>query len=243
MAFNYKSTFPAISTASIALGQTLAAAGNLNLNGTLKQTQIPNDGGTISFFPNQGKTAQNSSDMTVFGDFNVPITLTSTGALSGVNFTITGTLKTPYNPAFPVTEVLAGPDNSTVTSVNFYNRILSITASAAVGTTISVGTGSTNAYTVWLPLNGPGASSMAAIAAFVSASGINYTVQHTYDNVFNSAETINVFSIDDASMVGATTTQESNYAFSPRAVRLLINSSTTGSLVFYVNQSGLVGGI
>lgn len=241
MAFNYKLAFNAASNNSIALAQTLAAAGNLTLNGSLKQTLTPNDGGTISFFPNQNQNATNS-DATVFGGFNVPVTLSSTGTLSGVNFTITGFQSEPYNPFIPVTEVIAGPVNNTVTSVNFYNRILSISANAAVGTNITVGTGSTNAYSRWLPLNGPGATSMAAVAAYVTASPINYTVQHTFDNVFNSADTINIFPIDDTSMVGATTTQDSNYMFSPRAVRILINSGT-GSLVFYVNQSGLVGSV
>jgi len=241
MAFNSKITFNAASNNSIALAQTLASAGNLTLNGAMKQTLTPNDGGTISFFPNQNQNATNS-DSTVFGGFNVPITLTSTGNLSGVNFTITGFTKNPYNPFTPVTEVLAGPNNNTVTSVNFYNRILGISANAAVGTSVSAGTGSTNAYSNWIPLNGPGATSMAAVAAYVTASTINYTVQHTFDNIFNSSDTINIFPIDDTSMVGATTTQESNYTFSPRAVRILINSGS-GSLDFYVNQSGLVGSV
>jgi len=240
MAFNYKLAFQAASNNNIALAQTLAAAGNLSLNGSLKQTLTPNDGGTISFFPNQGQNSTNS-DSTVFGGYNVPVTLTSTGNLSGVTFTITGFQSEPYNPFIPVTETIAGPNNNTVTSVNFYNRILSISASAAVGTAVSAGTGATAAYSRWLPVDGPGANSNAAVAAFVSGT-INYTVQHTFDNIFNSTETINVFNIDDTNLVNATTSQDSNYLFSPRAIRILINSGT-GSLVFYVNQSGLVGSI
>lgn len=241
MAFNYKITFNASSNTSVALAQTLASAGNLNLNGALKQTLMPNDGGTISFFPNSTQNSTNS-DATVFGGFNVPVTLTSTGNLSGINFTITGFTKNPYDPFTPTTEVIAGPSNNTVTSVNFYNRILSISANGAVSTAVSAGTSEVGAYSNWLPLDGPGQNSQCAVAAYVTAGTINYTVQHTYDNVFNSADTIHVFNIDDPSMVGATTTQDSNYAFEPRAVRILINSGS-GSLIFYVNQSGLVGSL
>lgn len=237
MAFNYKHVFNTPSVNSVALLQTLAGAGNLLINGALAQTLVPNDGGSVSFFA----PTITSLNSTVSGGYNVPVTLTSTGNLSGVTFTITGYQSQPYNPAILTTETISGPSNNTVSSVNFYNRILSISANAAVGTAVSAGTGINAAVSRWLPLDGPGANSQCAVAVFVTGT-INYTIQHTYDNVFNSTETINVFTIDDPSMVNATTTQDSNYLFSPRAVRILINSGT-GSLIFYVNQSGLVSSV
>jgi hypothetical protein len=64
-----------------------------------------------------------------------PITLTSVGNLSAINFTITGTT----SQGLVQTEVLAGPNVNTVVSVNSYATVTTITANAAVGTAVLVG--------------------------------------------------------------------------------------------------------
>ena len=232
MAFKYKQTLVAPSNTSIAALQTLSGAGSLTLNGTYAQTLIPNDGGTASFFAPNIQLWDNQ----VSGAFNVPVTLTSTNNLSGVTFTITGTQRQPYSETISVTETIAGPSGNTVTSVNFYNRILSIKANGAAAG-VSAGHSITGAYTGWLPVGGPGLESTIAVAAYVTGT-INYTMQHTFDNTFNSTETINIFNSDDTSVVNATTSKDSNYFAPPAAVRILINSGT-GSLIYYVNQTGL----
>lgn len=63
------------------------------------------------------------------------ITLTSTGNLSGITFAIVGLSIT----GAPLTENLAGPNNNTVTSVNSYSAITSITPGGAVATAVSAG--------------------------------------------------------------------------------------------------------
>lgn len=101
----------------VANAQTLAGAGQLILNGTLAFNRAV-------AFPNPSR-----------------LNLTSTGNLSGVNFTVVGLVAqgpdTTGNTGGPQTEVIVGPNNSVVVSQNTWLRILSITASAAVGTNVS----------------------------------------------------------------------------------------------------------
>ena len=96
------------STTSIAAGQTLGGAGDLNLTGT-----AVNDGSNMAS----------------------TVTLTSTGNISGVNFTITGTDSTGAT----VSEVEAGPNNNTVTTAQAFLTVTSIAANGAVGTNTSAG--------------------------------------------------------------------------------------------------------
>ena len=96
------------STTSIAAGQTLGGAGDLNLTGT-----AVNDGSNMAS----------------------TVTLTSSGNISGVNFTITGTDSTGAT----VSEVKAGPNAGTVTTTQAFLTVTSIAANGAVGTNTSAG--------------------------------------------------------------------------------------------------------
>jgi hypothetical protein len=96
------------STTSIAAAQTTSGADNLTLAAAA---------GTGAFHD----TDQASK-----------VTLTSTGNISGVNFTITGTDIAGNS----LSEVLAGPNNTTVTSTKFYNTVTQIATNGAVGKAI-----------------------------------------------------------------------------------------------------------
>lgn len=61
-----------------------------------------------------------------------------------------------------------------------------------------------------------------------------YTVQHTFDDVFNPAITPVWF--NHAFVNGATTNQDGNYAFPIRAMRLNVTAST-GSVTINILQS------
>lgn len=113
--------WPLASTTSIALLQSLAAAGTVVLNGEY---------GTAGF-----TTAR--IDDVLFRQ----VSITSANNLSGVNFTITG-----LKNGVPTTEVLAGPNANTVYSVNAYSVITSITTNAAAAA-FSIGTGLVGATT------------------------------------------------------------------------------------------------
>ena len=69
-------------------------------------------------------------------DFNIVprVTLNSAANLSGINFLITG-----YQNGVFIGEVLAGPNNATVTSVNCFDTLIQIIPSGTTGSTIQVG--------------------------------------------------------------------------------------------------------
>ncbi len=93
------------STTAVAAGQTLSGAGNF----TLANTTVGNLPQTITF--------------------------TSTGNISGVEMTITGT---DLN-GDAQTEAINGPNNNTVTSTNKFLTVTQVAADGAVGTNTSIG--------------------------------------------------------------------------------------------------------
>lgn len=93
---------------------------------------------------------------------------------------------------------------------------------------------------------GTGSSSPAALDHYISpfnvgigvvASGtVNYTVQHTFDDVFDPAVTPTWF--NHPTLVSQTTSADGNYAFPVRAVKVLINSGT-GTAAATLLQAGI----
>lgn len=207
--------WPAPSTTAIAAAQTLAGAGALALNGPLAWPTNLSPLGTAQM-PDS---------------FERKITLTSTGNISGVNFTIVGT---SYNGA-AVTEVLAGPNNNTVTSVNNYFLVTSITANAAVATATSAGTGSTG-VTAWVKGNTYPAPNSAALFIGVTANTINVTVEGTPDDVGTVASP-QLF--PHAVLAAITSNDSSEWPYGVNYLRFKVNSSdATGAGKFSVIQDG-----
>lgn len=68
---------------------------------------------------------------------------------------------------------------------------------------------------------------------------VDYTVQHTFDNVLQSGVTPTWFSHPTIS--GETTNQDGNYAFPVAAIKVLVNSGA-GTATLTVIQAGQVGG-
>lgn len=207
-------TWPLASTASIALGQTTTGTAPIILNGP------------YSIEPRAPLVAvAKMSDA-----YERKITLTSTGNLGSINFTIVGT---DYN-GNPLTEVLAGPNNSTVTSTLNYYQITSITPSATVGTTISVGTGLTG-QTAWVGATTYNAPISAGLYIAVTGT-INVTVEATPDNPLPASPAIFPHALLAA--IVANDSSEWPYGFS--YVRLKINSSdATGAVTFSVINAGM----
>jgi hypothetical protein len=107
-----------LQTAAIAALQTTLAAGNLVLTaGTGVTTRVV--GGETRYVLDCARC----------------VTLTSGGALSGITFTITG--YDIYGQRMTVSR--AGPAANTVATLKAFKEIVSVAASAAVGTTVSVG--------------------------------------------------------------------------------------------------------
>lgn len=112
------SSFVANDRDGVCASQTPGGSGNLTINGALA------DSGSVNFTT---AASQQPRKVTFFG----------TGNESGKNFTITGT---DYLGQAQ-TEVVAGPNNSTVSSTKFFNTITQIAVSAGTAAAIEVGSG------------------------------------------------------------------------------------------------------
>lgn len=72
----------------------------------------------------------------------------------------------------------------------------------------------------------------------VVSGTVNYTIQHTFDDVFDSAVTPTWF--NHPTLVTQTANADGNYAFPVRAVKVLVNSGS-GTATATVIQAGMPG--
>ena len=76
------------------------------------------------------------------------------------------------------------------------------------------------------------------ISLQVAVTGtVNYTVQQTLDNVFDTTITPVWFPHPDANLVAQTVNRQGNYAYVPAAVRVVVNSGS-GTARLTIIQSG-----
>jgi len=219
-------SWPLLDLQAVCLNQTLGAAGNLIINGTLSTN--PNLPNIRAEFPKICRQ----------------ITLSSTGNLSGIQFTITGIGDNGY----PKSVAIAGPNNNTVsTGAELFSIVNSISANAAVATNVRAGTGSVGA-TQWFLSDHYRAVNDLAVNVIVGANVINYTFQTTYDDPTTNAAFVVKTPIDGVTvptiptatpMVGATVSCLTNYKFPTRYSRVYINSSdATGTATINFLQQG-----
>lgn len=202
--------WPAPSNVAVAALQTLVAAGNLSINGTFA---VSVNGGTSSV---------------TFNDYSRVVSLTSANNLSGVNFTVTGTL----NGAV-VSETIAGPNVGTVSTTQLFNTVTSISASAAAAA-VSAGIGATG-NTAWF--NSDTYLQVSAMTIQVVVTGaITYTFATTLDDVNTITAPTSFAPIP--TMLAATTNRLDAYFFPARYSNITVNSGT-GSLVATFLQQGV----
>lgn len=217
MARPVRYTYAASSTTYVTTGQTLGAAGNLVIDGT---------GAEIS--PTRRMRLTGSG-------FARPITLTSTGNISAVNFTITGT----DIRGAALSEVLAGPNNNTVSTTALFYSVTSIAASDAVGTATSAGIGTTG-KSQWYKVDYQLTPVSLGLGVAVTST-INWTIQQTTANVETSEPVAaEIIAHPDTNLVSQTVSRQGNYAFPFGATQLVVNSSAGGSLTFDIYQAGIV---
>jgi hypothetical protein len=210
--------FSAADRDGIAAAQTTAGAVALALNGALALPRQPWNSGPVGFMG---------------AGVNRTLSLYSTGNLSGINFTIVG-LDASGNA---VTEVLAGPNNTTVYSVNLYNTILSVTPNGAVATAVEAGsgtTGATNWYAVDYYLD------PANIGLWLKISGtISVTVQLTPDAFLQTTTAPSTF--NHAYLTTVTADAASALTYPAQGIRMLVGSSTvdSGAAIFTIIQAGI----
>lgn len=213
-------TFVAADVAYVCALQTRVGAGAFLINGTGSDQNFPN---TIMRLTGSG--------------FARPISLTSTGNISGVNFTISG-FDIRGNP---LTETIAGPSNNTVhTTANFY-IVNSVTTSGTVGTNTSLGIYSTG-VSQWYCMDYLANPASVGLGIVVVSATINWTVQQTTYNV-QAAEPIAaaILPHPDTTLVAQTVTRQGNYDAPFDACQVVVNSSSGGgNLVVNIFQTGVV---
>lgn len=159
------------------------------------------------------------------------VELESAGALSGIDFTITGT----DEQGREISETIAGPAAGvSATSLDFLT-VDSIFADAAVGTDIEVGTNAIGG-SIPIPIDKNVTPTSIGLALVITGT-VNVTVQHTFDDVFAGASTILTW-FDHPTLAGETANADGNIAFPPTALRLLTNSGI-GTCEFDLVQAGL----
>ena len=168
--------------------------------------------------------------------FLVPtqVTITSGGSSeTGKNFTIVGT--DASGNALSV--VIAGPGASaTVTTTQSFLTVTSITVSAATTGSVTAGWAQSGASKP-VPMDTYLSPFNVGMAVVVSGT-VNYTVQHTYDNVFDATVTPTWF--NHSVLAALAVNQDGNYAFAVKAIRLAVNSGG-GTASLTLMQSGIMG--
>lgn len=201
-------TVPAAVANAICLSQTPGAAGALTING----------GAAVNGVATNTAATQ--------------VTITSAGNDSGKTFVITGTDASGN----ALSESITGPNIATVTSVNFYLTVTSLTISAAAAGAITSGFNAVG-VTAPLPLD---TYARPQVGVQVDVSGtVNWTLQQTDDDPFGTAA-LGWFDSSDANMVAQTVTRQGSYITPHRALRFKMNSGT-GTITGNIVQSGLIG--
>jgi hypothetical protein len=193
---------------NIALSQTPAGAGALTLNGSLVASGV-------ATLDNPRRVLITTADTTT-------------------TFTVTGA--TPTGSVISETLIVAG--GSSYTKQDF-KTVTSITVNQGTTAAVTVGTNGI-ASTPWVRTD-EWASPSVSIQCDVSGT-VNYTVQAANDDPNDPTNPVlpqNVTWIpsNDTDVVNATTSQLSNYFFSPRYVRVLLNSGT-GTVTMTATQYG-----
>jgi len=185
-------------------------------------------------------TVGNSGTATL--DLARHIIITSGGNDTGVTFSLYGT---DWN-GDPQSESITGASGAAASSVLDYLTVTRIQTSAAVATTVTVGTNGV-AASQWVRFDSLAAMSPTAIQCTVSGT-VNATVQQTLEDpniITNQLPTptyrwsksgITWLSHADAGLVGLTANVQGGWAYVPTFARVLLNSGS-GAVTMTVVQS------
>lgn len=152
------------------------------------------------------------------------VLLTFGGNETGKSATITGTDR--YGN--PISEVVAGANATTASTVQDFKTVTSIYFSAVAAGTIIAGTSGV-AASAWVRFD-DWTQNMLSIQADVSGS-VNYTVQSTLDDPNSPTDpvtpaSITWFTSNDTNLASQTVARQSNTQIMPTYARVLLNSGT-----------------
>lgn len=167
-------------------------------------------------------------------DASRKIVIISAADDSLINFTIYGTNEN----GIAISEVLAGANIGTATSVLYYKTITRIASSGNPGS-LTVGT-SDLAVTDWIQVDHRMNPFLVGFRVSLSSgAALTYSVEHTLDNI----QDISVIQAGvevgiNATVATETTEQEGNYVLPIRALRLATSAFTSGTATITVMQAG-----
>lgn len=209
--FTVSVNLQAAAAANVCAAQTPIAAGNLTLNGALVS-------GGVATMDSGGYARQ--------------ALFTCTGDHTGVVYTISGTV-VPNGPI--VTEAVTGVNGSTATSVNHWFTMTNIANSAGAPGAVTVGT---NGVGSGKPIIVDRYNDQSSITLGFDVTGtVNYTLQFTANNVYNTASTPVPLWFDDGTVASKSADFGHNAAYIPGAFRVKINSGE-GTVATTVAQAG-----
>jgi hypothetical protein len=199
---------------------------NVAVSGNSGSVQVGSFGGTgaVTF---TGSTARQ-------------VTVISAGSdESGKTFTVTGT--GANNEV--ISEVITGPGAGlTVTSTNYFKTVSSVLLSADTTGAITVGMTNT-ATSPWVRFDDFAPSNI-SIQCVVTGSA-TYSVQSTMDDPNDPINPVARGSVtfvnsSDSNVVAATATKQSNFLFAPKFARIILTTTSTGSVrgVFLQSSNG-----
>ena len=160
-----------------------------------------------------------------------PVIITPSGSVTGT-YTITGVDADGYAQ----TEDLATNTTNAVTSVEAYATVTEVLAPSGLGAeTVDIGWTAVSYGPAFL-LNWRQVNFQVSLGVIVSGT-INYTVQHTLDNMRTGTVPSALTWFPHASLASKTATADGNYASPVTATRLKVNSLTAGAtLTFQIVQ-------
>lgn len=217
------------SLTAIALSQSLAGAGALNLNGALGGASFPQSSGANVTEPGgplaTGQILAPSGGQAVGQSAVIlspaqSVIIASGGDDAGINWTVKGF---DYGGS-PLTEVIAGGNVGNATTVNQFAVVTSISASGATASTVTAGTG-TVIYSPWLILGAQRNNFTTNLRAFLASGTSNFDIQATSDvNLMNNTGGFadDIITLQAAQTASITTPLVETYM----GVRLKINSGT-----------------
>jgi hypothetical protein len=163
--------------------------------------------------------------------YGLLISIDCAGADAGRTFTVTGTAPGGATQS----ETMAGSNGSQTLSTLYYESVTSIAVDAATAGAVIAGIRQTGA-TAWMPLDIYDPNSSTAISVNITGT-LNYSVQYTNEDPFDTSITPVAISHPVAALVAASADQIGQTVNILRAVRLLINSGSGTALMTIVQQS------
>lgn len=208
-------------------GANTKAAVSTNRFTAVTNVAVSGDSGSVQVGSFEGATFTGSTARQV--------TIVAAGNESSNSFVVTGTNVN----GDPVSETVAGPNATTATTVSYFKTVTSVTISGNAVGALTVGMTNT-AVSAWVRFDDFAPSNI-SIQCTVSGSA-TYTLQSTLNDPNDPFSPTPLSSMSwvntsDANLVAATTTQQSNFLFAPKYARILITTTSTGSVTGTFLQS------